>query len=569
MSHRHSFRNRLLLAFLAASLIPMLICAGLLSQTFRLQMETQTRTDAEAQAENVSQSLTRLSGALETCAAALQGNEVLNRALSGMEEADTDVNNALFSAADTGRNLAVFRLYDLQGRQRYSTRGLSPADSLPLHWGALYAAAQSGGSPVYIATQDPENAEAPALQGAVLLKNSGGQAMGYLVMALYQQDFRELFAGTYGAQNDILILSPFWRPIYASQTQLMTLLAPQLRQQLMSGATPGAGDESFFYSVTEDADTGLFLVLRQPRMYTNRTMKLLYTASLSCALIGIAISAALCLTLSRQVSRPIQRLRQGFSRLEQDDLEVRIEVSQDDELGQLARGFNRMVSALKVNRQELVKNQRELNEAQVRMLQAQLNPHFLCNTLDTMKWISKINHVPQVAVMSTDLADILRFCISPEEFVPLSREARVLERYVEIQKIRLSDNFSFSIDLPEALETCRVPKMILQPIVENAILHGLEGVENSAVWVEVTQEGEGLAISVTDNGHGLPPGMAGHPYRREPGPEGKHLGLYNVDTILKKHYGDRYGLFLDSGPGGIGARVTARLPLEREEQPEC
>lgn len=68
------------------------------------------------------------------------------------------------------------------------------------------------------------------------------------------------------------------------------------------------------------------------------------------------------------------------------------------------------------------------------MLQAQLNPHFLCNTLDTMKWISKINHVPQVALMSTNLADILRFCISAEEFVPLRREVEVLNRYVEIQK---------------------------------------------------------------------------------------------------------------------------------------
>ena len=75
-----------------------------------------------------------------------------------------------------------------------------------------------------------------------------------------------------------------------------------------------------------------------------------------------------------------------------------------------------MVAALKLNQAQLVENQRELNQAQIRMLQAQLNPHFLCNTLDTMKWISKINQVPQVAVMSTDLADILRFCISPDEF---------------------------------------------------------------------------------------------------------------------------------------------------------
>ena len=203
------------------------------------------------------------------------------------------------------------------------------------------------------------------------------------------------------------------------------------------------------------------------------------------------------------------------------------------------------------------------------MLQAQLNPHFLCNTLDTMKWISKINHVPQVALMSTNLADILRFCISAEEFVPLRREVEVLNRYVEIQKIRLSDQFSFLVSLPEKLETCMVPKMILQPIVENAILHGLEGISDSVIRVEAAQEGEDLLITVTDNGHGLPPDMIGHPYRRESAPSGHHLGLFNVDTILKKHYGERYGLYLDNTPAGSGARVRARLPLRRREEEEC
>ena len=111
-----------------------------------------------------------------------------------------------------------------------------------------------------------------------------------------------------------------------------------------------------------------------------------------------------------------------------------------------------LLIALKRNQEQLVENQRELNEAQIRMLQAQLNPHFLCNTLDTMKWFGKINKVPEVAVMSTDLADILRFCVSPEEFVPLSRELELIGRYVEIQRIRFSGSFTFRVDVPEELE---------------------------------------------------------------------------------------------------------------------
>lgn len=233
-------------------------------------------------------------------------------------------------------------------------------------------------------------------------------------------------------------------------------------------------------------------------------------------------------------------------------------------MAELAQHFNGMVAALKRNQEQLVNNQRELNQAQLRMLQAQLNPHFLCNTLDTMKWISKINQVPQVALMSTNLADILRFCISPEEFAPLSREAEILERYVEIQRIRMSGGFTYTMDLPAVLEDCLIPKMILQPLVENAILHGLEGRTDGAVRVAAREEGGLLRITVADNGPGFSPEwMEGRRFREG---SGRHLGLYNVDTILTKYYGRNCGLFLSSEGGAV---VTAVLPVRREGEALC
>ena len=155
--------------------------------------------------------------------------------------------------------------------------------------------------------------------------------------------------------------------------------------------------------------SGLYLVLRRPQVFTAETIRLLHTVSLGCAVVCVALSVCMGLALSRQMFRPIQRLRQGIGEVEHDNLDVRVPAGREDELGELSRRFNNMVEALRRNREALVENQRELNQAQIRMLQAQLNPHFLCNTLDTMKWISKINRVPQVAEMSANLADILRF----------------------------------------------------------------------------------------------------------------------------------------------------------------
>ena len=131
----------------------------------------------------------------------------------------------------------------------------------------------------------------------------------------------------------------------------------------------------------------------------------------------------------------------------------------------------------------------------------------------------------------------------------------------------MSGAFAFRVELPEELADCRVPKMILQPLVENAILHGLEGVENGAVEVTVRETAGMLRITVRDNGAGLPPEMAAGRYRSR-GPAGRHLGLYNVNTILTKYYGDGCGLFLENGPAG-GAVVTAVLPVRGEEENPC
>lgn len=564
MKH-HSFRSRLLWSFLVASLIPMLICAVLLFQISRMQMANRTQADAQLQGQALTQELDRLAAGLDLAAQGLQNDQALARALARSGREDTRVNATLFQATEGLRDLGTFQLYDLQGIQRYTTRGEATGQSLPLRWGILYAAQSQPGVPVFRATQEPGSQDA-LLQGAVAL-TAGEAPMGYLVLDLTGADLAALLEGAYGIHNDVLLLNVFWRPIYASQEQMLTQLAPDLRQALLHGQIPQPPSGDYTYSLVTSQATGLYLILRQPEMFSRSIMRMLYTASALCALIGIVISLALSISLSRQIFRPIVRLQKAFSQLGQDDWNVQVKVNTQDELGQLAQEFNQMVAALHYNQQERIRNQQELNKAQVRMLQAQLNPHFLCNTLDTMKWISKINHLPQLALMSTNLADILRFCISAEEFVPLEREIQVLNAYIEIQKIRLSDTFAFSVELPQSLSDCLVPKMILQPLVENAILHGLEGVADSWIRVQARQTPEGLLhITVTDNGQGLPPDMAGKPYCRQTAADGRHLGLYNVDTILKKHYGEGYGLYLDTGPGGVGACVSASLPIRRKEE---
>lgn len=563
-SLKNSFRHRLFAAMLLSSLLPLLICSVLMVQITRLRMENKAREDMAQQSAVLCQSLSEIRQAVTGAAARLTDTEAAIHALGSGVGSRLQTNSLLFDATDSWRNLAVFDLYDTAGVCRYSTRG-TLSQNLPTDWGVLYGAFQAQGEPVYYATEDPADTASALLLAGVRLEAEDG-CSGYLVMRLYSAGFHVLLDGKY-VQSDVLVLSRFFRPIYGSQTGLTQVLAPQLRQELLEGNFPEDG--SYVYSVTHHDVTGLNLVLRQPKMFTATTVRLLTTAGLVCVLVCVFISALVSLPLSRQIAAPLENLMAAFGRVQQDKLETQLPVDRQDEFGQLADRFNHMVHALSVNRQELLTNQQELNQAQIRMLQAQLNPHFLCNTLDTMKWISKINKVPQVAMMATNLADILRFCISAEEFVPLYREMEILHRYIEIQKLRLSDDFSFSECIPEELYDCMVPKMILQPIVENAILHGIDGQSGSTIRICARVADGLLQIDVTDNGRGFPQEMLGQPYGRDKGLAKGHLGLYNVDMILHRNYGEHCGLFLDCGEGGVGAKVTATLPISYEEEHEC
>lgn len=569
MSARPSrpFRRRLFLATLAASLAPLLLCSAMLVQIFRLRMSADAEKDALDDLNRVLQTLDSVSAAAGEAADALNGDPVITAALTGGEAGRTQVYAKLFDAADRLRAFARLDLYDNAGIWRYSTHSGSAA-ALATDWGVLCAARRAGA----LTFLPGEEGESVLLRAAAPLRSGSGRAVGYLVVSLTRSGLDALLEGVCGASSDLLLLSRYWDPVYCTQAARAETVAPLLRQRLLEKGSVEGVSEDFLYSVGRHEGTGLYAVLERPQVFTRATLRMLYTVSLGCALICVAVSVLLSLRLSRQLSRPIERLRRGMEQVGGNNLDVTVQPEGGDELGELALRFNGMVADLKRNQEALVENQRELDQAQIRMLQAQLNPHFLCNTLDTMKWISKIHQVPQVAVMATDLADILRFGISPEEFVPLGREARLLERYLEIQRIRLSGDITFTLDLPEELSGCPVPKMMLQPIVENAILHGLEGMDRGEILLTAREEPAGtLRICVADNGGGLPPEMVG-PYRRRP-EQGGRLGLYNVHTILRKYYGTGSGLYLDNRPGGKGAVITAVLPLSRgdaeEEERPC
>ncbi len=272
------------------------------------------------------------------------------------------------------------------------------------------------------------------------------------------------------------------------------------------------------------------------------------------------------LALSRSFSLPVSNLDRAMKKVRDGDLTIHLTTNRTDELGRLIESFNRMTRDLKSNLETAIRQQKDLNETSLKLYQTQLNPHFLYNTLDTIKWNAKINQNPQIPVLAENLAQILRSSISSSSFITLRQELETIKSYIEIQKIRFTERFVYEEEIPYQLEDCLVPKMILQPLVENSILHGLEDYSQGYICIygrsTEKDEKQVILIAVTDNGRGMSQEIID--WINSPNPKNRtgHLGLYNVIQILKLYYGQQYGLHAELNPEG-GTTVTLILPIER------
>ena len=547
-----SFRNKLLLAFLLIGVVPLLICTVLMLNIFRVTLAGNARDAAEAELDGAVGSFdSLLLGGAEVLDALSCDRLICSELAQPGAAASQSVYDALYSLSSELRGQADFALYSSDGALLFTT-GTGSADELNVHWGLLNSAAGSDGA-VFAGSGG-------SFQAAKAVSDSSGP-IGYAVMSLNRAQLDELFSAYVGT-GGLLLLDPYWDCVYSSQNADGETLAPLLRDRLLSGQSLSDGSGSEFY-VAESATSGFVLLYVQPEPVADWVMRLLYIVAAVTILICLALCALVSMRLSRQLFEPIRELNAAMGAVEEGRLDTRLEVRSTDEMGQLAGRFNRMAERLHAHLDESVRRRQELSDAQIRMMQAQLNPHFLYNTLDTVKWMGKINQVPEVATVAADLADILRSSISGDEFVTLSQELTTLNRYVEIQSIRFPGKFTLTTDVDEAAPDVLVPKLMLQPIVENSIIHGFAE-SGGTISVTARLDAGELEVTVRDDGCG----MSDESMKRfrDPGANEKrhHLGLRNVDAILRLHYGEGHGLrFLPTE--GHGTCVSMNLPARYKE----
>lgn len=563
---RSSFQKKLMGSFLAVGIIPLLVCVLLILNLFRLSLASSAASEAESQLTAMTGGLSELMSACGGVLEELGEQNAVGEALAAGEGRDTHIYSALYDTAAPLLRSADFSLYDGEGKLLYTTGSGQLGEDLPVNWGLLAAARERDG--VAYRAVSPYDAHPRSRMELARAIFVGKAVAGYAVAELSEGHFARLLEGKYGADSDVLVLDPYWDQVYATPGIQDEGLARRLREQLLAGGSLEGAETDKSYSLLREENSGFTVVLRQPQPLAEWVTRLFYLAAGISLLLCVFLCLYVSMRFSRQLFKPILSLNSAMAAVEEGELDVQVEVPGTDEISQLSGRFNRMTQRLKTNLEDSIRQQQELGDAQIRMMQAQLNPHFLYNTLDTLKWLGKINRVPEVATISADLADILRSSISGGEFVELREEAELLERYVEIQKIRFPGKFEYEAAIGEGLWDVLVPKLMLQPLVENAIIHGFEDGSHGHIRVSARQSGEELILTVEDDGCGMSrESMERFSARRAP-ESGRHLGLYNVDAILRLHYGPEHGLTFLPPAGGKGTCIRVILPISRREEGE-
>ena len=271
--------------------------------------------------------------------------------------------------------------------------------------------------------------------------------------------------------------------------------------------------------------------------------------------------------LSAVITRPIKKLMSNIALVEKGQFDNLQAVESRDEIGHLASRFNRMSAELKQLVERIQKGEGEKAAAEIRALQSQINPHFLYNTLGSVKWIASIQKADKIADMTDALIAMLRYAAKHEgSIVPLRDEFANLENYMTIQNVRYYNRIRLRCEAKDDLLDRRVPKMILQPLVENAIFHGLaEKEEGGEIVIRVDQLPSQISIEISDNGIGMDDetlqAVQTALRRHEVGSEDETggIGLANIRRRLQLHYGRQYDIRCTSELGE-GTSFTLLLP---------
>jgi two-component system sensor histidine kinase YesM len=436
-----------------------------------------------------------------------------------------------------------------------------------------YKKAIEGNGNIYISSSHVQNIVNGSYQWVVSLSRAiidrqNGEVIGALLVDLNYNVINNLCKKiTLGNKGYLFLLDEQGNIIYHPKQQLiynglineMTLEVKECKENYF--LTEGLKEKKL-YVISRSEKTGWTAVgvANVSELFEQRTQtQKLYLIS---TVIILLIAMLLSILIARAITRPIKKLRDSMKEVEKGNFHEKVDTYGSDEIANLGKSYNIMIQTVEELLETQVKDQEQKRKSELRALQAQINPHFLYNTLDSIVWMAEEGKNQEVVTMTASLAKLFRQSISNEaEEVTLRQEIDYVRNYLIIQKMRYKEQLNYDIQVPESILNYFVIKLILQPLVENALYHGVKYKEGGGtILVDGYETESTVVLQVIDDGIGMDVEELSHIFeKRKSTQKTNRVAVRNIHNRIQLHYGKEFGLNFESRKG-YGTKVKVILP---------
>lgn len=563
---KSTFFIRLITFFLLISLVPILFLSFYYYTSVSNTLKTNLTHQAEESINRTIENFVECLDEYRHNTYLLANNQIIQQALSSPEPIESRrIYQEIYSIMRGNIYNASAHIVSPDGKIRYSTHEFPSIYDFRYNNNdsSILSILTGNGASTFLLTERYVNNRNDVIMMNIVrtIVDSDNQLLGYAIIDLFSSTLsalceEKLFSDLVLIDTATLKASSLIHTeVYGDYSRFPALLA---LQNSSSSISTGA-DVVPNYVVAKREIPGTDLALAGI-VETSSYRLVLSNISITTTIIMVVSALAafiLSFITSKHISKPISVLVGAMKRVEQGDLQVRLEdTGRNDEMGTLHAGFNDMVQQIRELIELTKEEERQLREAERRALQAQINPHFLYNTLYTIKAIAKLHGEEQILTISTELSRLLRNAIdSSDDVIPLGDSLDLVESYLAIQNIRFPSKLKTTIDIDESIRPVPAPKLIIQPFVENAVTHGLEPkLDNWRLRITAFRRDDTIVILIQDNGVGFTPYSTEDPMQKN-----RHIGLENVRKRLELFYGGKASLTVTSRPGR-GTVVRIILP---------
>ncbi|KEZ47184.1 cache domain-containing sensor histidine kinase [Metabacillus indicus] len=435
--------------------------------------------------------------------------------------------------------------------------------------------------PVFASHEDsPRKGRDIVMMHRALTNVPGSDVLGYITLGISPDTIIDMSRNLYNRESEeFFLLSSEGKMIYSSNAEIPDGSNQKWIESVMDADTASGTfeweEDSFngvmMYDRLSESSGGWILVKRVP-------FHILYDSAYSVAkinilfgVIGLSLVVLAVLFVSFKMTSPIRILLQNIEQVEKGNMKIASQSFGSDEIGILGSRFQQMIERINQLITREYKLELENKTNQLKVLQSQINPHFLYNALQSIGTVALKNNVPQIYSLITHLSKIMRYGMNMEEdLVSLRKEITYTNAFLFLQKERFGEHLQVHVDVDEDVQDIPVPKMILQPVIENYFKHGFDIREGiGSIELKCFRDDDELVMVISDNGIGVTPQRLNeiHEHFRadalnKKGP-GTNIGLKNVYSRLKLYYAHKAKLFLENKEGG-GFMVSMRLPVLQE-----